>query len=457
MVERQDIDALLIGSLYGELSSADEARLQAHLESHPADRSALADLTHARDVVRESRILQVQVDPPQSITAVLIQEAARRAPKPAPEHSWFQRFMRSFMLHPAMAAAAMLVLVVGVASTMYVRKGDQFASQSKAPSNDQSAVMSPAAPEPTSEITRQGETMLRANDDVGGGEAQVAAGSAAYGVTLDEGAPGRVDQLGAATRDGKLADNKPTDARFETTTSKGAGMGAKQAKPPSKERAYLELNTPAQAPKDLDAPLAKKSAAKPTNTKVTAKADVADFGDMTVNRAPSGGAATGMASPDPAPSAPRAAAPAEPRAQPTTTPSPDRRAPTKTTTSPPPPPVAVARPAEEKAKTQDKAAAKPEPKPDPELAWAKEQHNRVIAQIRGNNCTAAANTALALERRASAYYAQHVETDRRVRQCLAYITAAREKEAESVQRARATKRAADEPAKATTIDSTKSQ
>ncbi|MBA3392592.1 MAG: hypothetical protein H0T89_08110 [Deltaproteobacteria bacterium] len=448
MVERQDIDALLIGSLYGELSSADEARLQAHLESHPADRSALADLTHARDVVRESRILQVQVDPPQSITAVLIQEAARRAPKPAPEHSWFQRFMRSFMLHPAMAAAAMLVLVVGVASTMYVRKGDQFASQTKAPSNDQS-VMSPAAPAPASEITRQGESLLRANDDVGGGgDADgMAAGSAAYGVTLDEGASGRIDQLGAA-RDGKLAENKPTDARFETQASKGAGMGAKQAKPTGKDRAYLELNTPSQAPKDLDAPLAKKSAAKPTNTRVTTKADIADFGDATVGRAPSGGGSTGMASPDPTPSAPRTAAPAEPRVQPTTAPTPDRRAPAKAAS--PPPPVAVTRSAEEKAKTQDKAEAKP----DPELVWAKEQHNRVIAQIRGNNCTAAANTALALERRAPAYYAQHVETDRTVRQCLAYITAAREKEAESVQRARATKRA-DEPAKATTTESTK--
>ena len=32
--------------------------------------------------------------------------------------------MRSFIAHPAMAAAAMLVLVVGVAGTLYVQKGD---------------------------------------------------------------------------------------------------------------------------------------------------------------------------------------------------------------------------------------------------------------------------------------------------------------------------------------------
>nr|MDQ3370118.1 hypothetical protein [Myxococcota bacterium] len=147
MVERADIDALLIGSLYGELSSADEARLQAHLASHPADRTALADLTDARQAVRESRILQVQLDPPQSVSALLMQEAARRAPKPAAD-GWFQRFARSFMLHPAMAAAATLVLVGGVAGTLYLRNGAQFATPSKdAPSElraaDQAA---PAAP-----------------------------------------------------------------------------------------------------------------------------------------------------------------------------------------------------------------------------------------------------------------------------------------------------------------------
>ena len=40
MVDRQDIDALLVGALYGELTPADEARLAAHLESHPGDRNS---------------------------------------------------------------------------------------------------------------------------------------------------------------------------------------------------------------------------------------------------------------------------------------------------------------------------------------------------------------------------------------------------------------------------------
>ena len=47
-MDRQDIDALLIGALYGELTPADEARLAAHLDSHPTDRGALDDLKSAR-------------------------------------------------------------------------------------------------------------------------------------------------------------------------------------------------------------------------------------------------------------------------------------------------------------------------------------------------------------------------------------------------------------------------
>src|SRR5262245_11031061 len=132
-MDRQDIDALLIGALYGELTPADEARLAAHLDSHPTDRGALDDLKSARQAVRESRFFDLQLDPPQALSALLLQEAHRRAPRRAAvaeaKESWFFRFTRMFLAHPAMAAAAMLVLVVGVATTLYVRKGDPFADK----------------------------------------------------------------------------------------------------------------------------------------------------------------------------------------------------------------------------------------------------------------------------------------------------------------------------------------
>src|SRR5690606_36475257 len=137
-MDRQDMDALLIGALYGELTPAEEARLAAHLESHPADGGALDDLRRARAAVRESRILEHEVEPPQAVSALLLQEAARRAPKRAltqgePKDSWFFRFTRAFMAHPAMAAAAMLVVVVGVAGTLYVKKGDTGFVEQSAP------------------------------------------------------------------------------------------------------------------------------------------------------------------------------------------------------------------------------------------------------------------------------------------------------------------------------------
>src|SRR5438067_2452080 len=138
MVDRQDIDALLVGALYGELTPADEARLAAHLESHANDRAALDDLKSARHAVRESRIFEVQHEPPQAVSALLLQEAHRRASRPARAHSetsegWFARLARSFFAHLAMAAAEMLVVVIGVASILHMRKGgDELANKEMA-------------------------------------------------------------------------------------------------------------------------------------------------------------------------------------------------------------------------------------------------------------------------------------------------------------------------------------
>lgn len=206
MVDRTDIDALLISALYGELTPADEARLTAHLESHPADRSALADLTQTRAAVRDSRILSFHFEPPPSVSTMLLREAARRAPRPVSEDAgWFYRFMRSFMAHPAMAAAAMLVLVVGVAGTLYVRHGDLYAppmvsepatelasaqstTAAAQPDESRAGAMAPTASSPPSGAVAPAAPAAPAP---GGGDVaryeQHAAGSGSYGVGLAEG------------------------------------------------------------------------------------------------------------------------------------------------------------------------------------------------------------------------------------------------------------------------------
>src|SRR5687768_15092688 len=156
MVDRQDIDALLISALYGELTPADEARLTAHLESHPADRTALADLTRARTALLESRILTVQLEPPQAISALLLQEAARRAPKPVvakteDREGWFERFLRSFAARPMMAAAAMLVVMLGVAGTIKMTGGQDAQYVERA-----DRTLEPTPPPAADEATRWG-------------------------------------------------------------------------------------------------------------------------------------------------------------------------------------------------------------------------------------------------------------------------------------------------------------
>ena len=391
MTDRQDIDALLIGSLYGELSSTEEARLAAHLESHPQDRTALADLTWAREAVRESRILQVQFEPPQSISALLLQEAHRRAPKPKEEQSWFQRFMRSFMLHPAMAAAAMLVLIVGVAGTLYVRKGDHFAHQTKseAPTQtaDQSVMTPPAAP------------AIVAGADAGAQVAQDPADN--FAVRLDD-VTTKSEQAADKNVEAKKKSKptKPTELAFEGSLAKEAKpeppppVANKPAPKKPAAKSYIEVTTPDRAPKDLDPP-------KTTVARTDGAKRDENVGTTTLSTGAAGGAG--------APSAP--------------TPAPSVAA------QPPP--------------------AEAEKQNDPLLAWAKEQHAKVIAQVKAGKCDAAAKIALGIANRASAYYAANVKDDIAIKGCKTYIEDQREREAERTQRAKATApRRAEEPAKA---------
>lgn len=396
MVERQDIDALLIGSLYGELSPAEEARLQAHLESHPADRAVLADLTHAREVVRESRILKEQAEPPQQISALLLQEAAKRAPKPAREQGegWFARLVAS-LRHPAFAAAAMLVLVVGIGAIMYSRDEMKFAEQTKS-----------SAPEPLSERADTGQ-----ND---GFTAGAPSGTAATQSTPSVPSADEADAAGGSSYEVQLADT------FAAKDAEGKKAEAPSLDPPKQRPGKvatrdrgLELNTEGPAPKelpsDLDAAPAKKTArkaapAKPSDaleSELSRNDDQLQVaGGATAPRAGTTGAAAGAGAPardQRSFDAPAVAAP-EP--------------------APPPPPAATATVAQDKAKVET-----------PEMAWAKNQHAALVAAVNTKDCDKAAKLAVTLSSRAAGYYAQNVQNDRRVKGCRAHMDSATERAA----------------------------
>lgn len=452
-MDRQDIDALLIGALYGELTPADEARLAAHLESHPADKTALDDLKSAREQVKQSRIFELQTEPPQAISAVLLQEAARRAPKKvvaSEQHeSWFHRFVRSFAAHPAMAAAAMLVLVVGVAATLYMKNGNVGYEKTAGQSDEVTATTPPVAAPPVVEPSAKDQAAAGSAYQVGLADTQldrkeqVAEGKQETEKTAEDKAPERAKVAQAATP--------------ATTTAKADSAGGLESEPaahaasksPAKKKGtgYLEVETPQQMPKEMDTAdndgeayggdRAAQKQAGPSNKFATPPGGVSGGG------APSGvavgGAATGAAN----------AAPAQPAPAP------------QVAAAPPPPPAdfaknapskAPAKPSAPPAKTVSKAPApKAEEAPveatrgDTDLiAWAKRQHAAAIAKVKAGDCGAAAALAVSVRSQAYGYYQQNMANDRELKGCASYIANAVNREEERTSKPKAAKSAPDE-------------
>ena len=437
MVERTDIDALLISALYGELTPVQESQLAAHLESHPADRTALADLTRTRAALHESRILRVQVDPPQAISAVLLQEAARRAPKVATEgETWFQRFLRSFMQHPAMAAAAMLVLVVGVAAAIS-RNGGGFAEQTVDTSAATSTPSAPRGPEAREAPAAaapvglaEGKMDDKAADAVGGAPAD------SFAVNLEDRAP-----------EEPQANEQAGGKRKGTSATRGENQGEDQGKSLRDEssgdvarQGYgsvrgIALNKAAPQPKELDAappPPAPAKARAQMKEEALADGDLASQDSTRADLGYTGGAAGRGAAPKTT---------AKPSAVTPTMPAPSA-APTVTT-------------GDERRSEEKKLAAK-DASVDPGVAWARVQHDRLRALVQANNCAVAADVALAIADRAPAYYQQNVATDRAVKECNSYIAAkleqrnelrAKSERAKKAAEPSAPKRAVTEPSK----------
>jgi len=460
MTDRMDIDALLIGALYGELTPADEARLTAHLESHPADRTALADLTRTRAAVRESRILAVQLEPPQSVSALLLQEAARRAPRPPREESsWFHRFTRSFMAHPALAAAMTCVIVAGVAGTLYVRHGAKLAEDSASREIAGGAASQPrseAAAEPATQAPPPAAAVVptpapQAPDPTGGGSTREGLGAdksdtradRAYGVRLDEAAKqsaerplgklvGAKDRRVAPAARPAAADNDDAEIakpdRFSAPPPRSPVADAKKSQKTAKG---IVLRSPELEPMEL-------------------KNKTADRGQLA--QAPSAGAApppppppsAQPAAPAPAPVASNAAqAPSKPvvvaKRPAAAGPGAAQGAPSNTANSSTgnagaqrDRQLADQSNAPADGKTLEKERAN-----DTVLGWAQKQREQVIAHVRSNNCPAAASAAVEIYNRAPDYYASNVATDRSIKPCLAYLNSERQRE----DRARAAKRA----------------
>jgi len=443
-MDRQDIDALLIGALYGELTPADEARLAAHLDSHPTDRGALDDLKTARAAVRESRIFELQLDPPQAVSALLLQEAHRRAPKRAAveaeaKESWFYRFTRVFLAHPAMAAAAMLVLVVGVAGTLYMKNGNMSAERKAEQADIQTNTPAIAATPPPQDpnASAQGSAATADNE----------------GLAADKGEAHNAELAPAAE-----------ERQLQLEKLKAEKQQAERRRDLDAKKSAIMVDTPHPEPKELDETSRAKVPSKPTAPKASKKADSA--GDRfesddrfaspptdNLGAATGSTTTTGLAGPG-ATGSIGGGGGASGRGTTATSPAgaPSRNAPAAQP-APPPPAAApaprtatVAKPSAAK-EAEKPAEAKTEAAKDSSLiAWAKSEHKRAVSLVANGDCLTAAKIAVTVQNRAPEYFSQNMATDRALNRCQAYIAAERKADAEKSAKSRAKINAADEPA-----------
>jgi hypothetical protein len=295
-----------------------------------------------------------------------------------------------------MAAAAMLVVVVGVAGTMYLRNGDkQFAEQSTTTFGANEAAPAPAAASPGA--------LDEARD------LKRKAGSGFEATLAEEGAADKQDAFAARSRE-QASEKKEAVAD-------GAVKKAPKAEPapPAKPttRTYIGVQSNAPEPKELEQD----------------NASVAD--DARRSKGAAGGAGGAM---------PPAVARNE------------RRDPVVATPAPPPPPPAQTAPrgagnsVTVGGVTGGEDSLKDSKPDEGETTWAREQAVKVTNAVKANNCKEAASLAVQLSTRAPAFYQQNVETDRDLKKCMTYINAEREKEAERAQRMKAAQKREAEPA-----------
>jgi hypothetical protein len=355
--------------------------------------------------------------------------------------------MGSFVAHPAMAAAATLVVVVGVAGVVYLRRGGEHLmeapSSAIASSADETAsrtvplsssAPAPAPPPATEPAPPPPAAAVPAPEVIGGGyvdRGSPGAGSSGYRVGLSEEAKARDVRSRDEVDKGADADRERVALRREGERADPLGKVAPFDGAPAKQKrpAGIELRTPELQPKDLsESKLAKKDSGKRESAQPYAADDTSPPAADQVARAPAPqSGAAGAAAPAPAPlrSPP-------PRPQATTRAQLDGV-----------PGNAVNGPSYRfgDAKNKSAAAGKPADEKtgdDPALfGWARKQHDQVLAAVGAGECRKAATAAVEIYNRTPGYFAANVVNDRSVRPCLPYITSERQREDNS----RAAKRA----------------
>ena len=127
----------LVSLLYGELEPDAAERAGARVAADPVLSARLGEMRRVRELFGALE----DEEPPARLTAQLMAEAARSAPQARkaaapPEAGFWARFvswLQPIVQRPALAAAASLVLVAGVAGVLYLKKGEELTSTAPPP------------------------------------------------------------------------------------------------------------------------------------------------------------------------------------------------------------------------------------------------------------------------------------------------------------------------------------
>lgn len=111
----KQVNELLVDYLYDELDRAQAASLEEHLHACPQCAGEVGSFRRTREVMGELEDLE----PSPAVGQRLLAEATRTAPAKSSFSERLRAMLRVFVMHPALAAAATLVAVLGVSFYAY--------------------------------------------------------------------------------------------------------------------------------------------------------------------------------------------------------------------------------------------------------------------------------------------------------------------------------------------------
>lgn len=184
----REAELMLVDLLYGELEGDAETQAQKRVQ----DGELSGELAHLRELRGLLRELPDE-EPPAGVTAKLLHAAALHAPVKTSGagaagqdrkgfFSWISSLFRPIAMYPGLAAAASLMLVVGVAGTLYLSGREQVVTPKAPPSQSAAMPMTETMATPMARIDEQGADKAPARPTDSN-----AAGSEAWNADLAEG------------------------------------------------------------------------------------------------------------------------------------------------------------------------------------------------------------------------------------------------------------------------------